>query len=90
MEAIMAHSYDSDVENAAYLIAKAIDRLGNADAATPMGGLEALGEQIGKIADALSSRDLLVDFDGLRPAVEEVASALREVSLSIDKIGPQE
>jgi hypothetical protein len=43
----MAHAYDSDVENAAYLIARSIDRLGNGDAATPMGGLEALGEHLG-------------------------------------------
>ena len=41
-------------------VARALDRLGNADAATSMGGLEALGVAIttaaGEIADALESR----------------------------------
>jgi hypothetical protein len=42
-------------------VAKAIQRLGNADAATPMGGLEALGAAVKaageEIASAISSQD---------------------------------
>jgi len=43
-------------------IARAIDRLGNADAATPMGGLEALGEHLGgKLSEIALSIGELAD-----------------------------
>jgi hypothetical protein len=41
-------------------LSQAIDRLGNADAATPMGAIEAFGKHIGEkldmIADAMGNR----------------------------------
>lgn len=36
-------------------IARSIDRLGNADAATPMGAIEAFGLHIGEKLDALTN-----------------------------------
>ena len=36
-------------------VARAIDRLGNADAATPMGGMEALGKVVGDQLEAIAS-----------------------------------
>ena len=42
-------------------LAHAVHRLGNADAITPMGGLEALGKELGeglsRVADAMGSSD---------------------------------
>ena len=38
-----------------YAIARAIDRLGNADAATPMGGMEALGKVLADSIDGLAA-----------------------------------
>lgn len=35
-------------------VARSIDRLGNADAATPMGAIESFGEHIGKKLDSLT------------------------------------
>jgi hypothetical protein len=47
-------------------LARAIDRLGNADAATPMGGLEALGDCILKANSSVAV------------ALHDVAEAIRE------------
>lgn len=44
-------------------VARSIHRLGNADANTPLGGLEGLGKQIGQ------------SLDGLATAVSELADA---------------
>ena len=56
------------VAEALAMVARAIHALGNADAATPMGGLEALGAVI-KEGD-----ERIVD------AIGELASAVREVA----------
>jgi hypothetical protein len=46
---------------ALFALTHALDRLGNGNAATPMGAIEALGMHIGekleRLADALESRD---------------------------------
>jgi hypothetical protein len=55
---------DSTITDALLAVARAINRLGNADASTPLGGLEALGvsletgattiaEALGDLADAI-------------------------------------
>ena len=41
--------------DAIYALARSIDRLGNADASTPMGGLEALGKVLSDSIDGLAS-----------------------------------
>ena len=41
--------------SAARVIAKALDRLGNADAATPMGALEAHGKYMGEVFSEMSA-----------------------------------
>ncbi|MGE5618093.1 MAG: hypothetical protein ACM3US_02415 [Sphingomonadaceae bacterium] len=62
---------DGELREGLQAIAHAIKLLGNADAATPMGGLEALGKVIlesnGAIADAISE---------LAEAVNNVADAI--------------
>ncbi len=52
-------------------IARAINRLGNADAATPMGGLEALGKMI-KEGD-----------ERIAMSISDVAEALQEIALAL-------
>jgi hypothetical protein len=67
-------AYNSDMEAVAdglFAIAAAIIRLGNADAETPMGALEALGKVF---EDGLAS---------LTRSVDEVGSELATLSLSI-------
>lgn len=56
-------------------IASALHRLGNADAATPMGGLEMLGKAI------LDAADKLADAQNAQAtALEEIAAALAAIS----------
>jgi len=66
----MSYEYRESTEGL-MAIARAIQRLGNADAGTPMGGLEALGavnkEGYNKIAGSISE---------LAEAIREVAAAL--------------
>jgi len=56
-------------------IARAIHRLGNADASTPMGGLEALGKVIKD-----SNGHIAMQIGGLADAVRELADAVRDGS----------
>jgi hypothetical protein len=46
-----------DLSDSQEATAKAIQKLGNADAATPFGAIESLGMQVEKIADAISALD---------------------------------
>lgn len=57
---------DETIEDGLYAIARAIRLLGNADASTPMGGLEALGQAIIE-----SSNTLAVAMSDLAEAVRE-------------------
>lgn len=57
---------DTDVTSALMFVGRAIDRLGNADAATPMGAIEAFGAVFKE------------SVDGLAEAVRDVAQAIRE------------
>jgi hypothetical protein len=59
------------IVDAGQSIARALDRLGNADAGTPMGGLEAHGAVLLEAAEKISS------------ALYDVAGAIREVAESI-------
>jgi hypothetical protein len=57
---------ENELAEALHAIARSLDRLGNADAATSMGGLEALGKVL--------SESILV----LAYAMRDVAEAIRE------------
>lgn len=61
-------------------VARAIRLLGNADACTPMGGLEALGAVLLKGAEMISD-----SLDYLR-AVNDVADGIGAVASSLDRI----
>lgn len=65
---------EHDVAEALVSIARAIHRLGNADAATAMGGLEAHGMTMHEGLLAIAS------------ALNEVARALSEISVSLDQV----
>lgn len=56
----------NEVAEAILTLARAINRLGNADAATPMGGLEALGAHL---ADKLG--DIAASIDDLAESIRE-------------------
>lgn len=45
----------SEIVEAATVIARALDRLGNADAATPMGAIEGLAAHLGEKIENLAS-----------------------------------
>lgn len=57
---------ENELADALRAIARSITLLGNADAATPMGGLEALGKVLSE------------SIDGLSAAMRDVADAIRE------------
>lgn len=57
---------ENEVADALRAIARSINNLGNGDAATPMGGLEALGKVVSESLDNVAS------------ALREVAEAIRE------------
>lgn len=57
---------ENELSDALRAIARSINNLGNADAATPMGGMEALG--------AVLSESL----NGVAAALHDVAQAIRE------------
>ena len=80
--------YESNLPTAITEVAKAIYRLGNADASTPMGGLEALGKAILDSADRIA-----VSISNLADAIREVGASISEdeplnysVSRGLDKI----
>ncbi len=56
------------VHDGLHAVARALDRLGNADASTPMGGLEGLGDCVLKGSEAIAV------------ALSEVSSALRNIA----------
>ena len=61
----MAYDDDEDpMVDAVRAVARSIQRLGNADAMTPMGGLEALGKVLSE------------SIDGLADAMRDVARAI--------------
>jgi hypothetical protein len=53
-DCFMANHDDDNVVDALLAIHRSIDRLGNADAGTPMGGLEALGKVLGEGLKAIA------------------------------------
>lgn len=55
-----------NVANGLFAIARALHRLGNADASTPMGGLEALGAAQKEGAERIASA-----LDGVSSAIQE-------------------
>lgn len=57
---------ENEVADALRAIARSINYLGNADAMTPMGGLEALGKVMSE------------SLDGVAAALRDVAEAIRE------------
>lgn len=59
---------ENEIAEALQSVARAIKYLGNGDAMTPMGGLEALGKVMSE------------SIDGLAEAMREVAAAIREQS----------
>ena len=67
-DAFHAHRDKANVADGLYAIARALRDLGNADASTPMGGLEALGKAI---SDSASEVAL---------SMGEIAAAIREHS----------
>lgn len=54
-----------DLADAQEATARAIQRLGNADASTHFGAIEALGMEVGKVAEALTSISSSVSDVGL-------------------------
>lgn len=46
-----------DLSDSQEAIAKALQKLGNSEASTHLGAIEALGMEVGKVADAISSID---------------------------------
>ncbi len=63
---------ESELVRAAELISRALDRLGNADAATPMGAIEGLAAHLGEKIDRLSSEIACV-----ATALHDIADAIR-------------
>lgn len=59
---------DENIVDAVNRLARAITNLGNADAATPMGGMEALGKSMTDAADRIASA-----IERLADAVESAA-----------------
>jgi hypothetical protein len=72
IEAINNHS--QAIQN----IANSIDRLGNADAITPMGAIEALGKVIDDGLESMSN-----NLSNLSDSVSEVATSINEIAGSI-------
>ena len=66
---------ESDIAIAAKIMARATNRFGSADAATPMGGLEALGAALGEKLERLSD------------SMQTIASAIDDVQPDPNK-GP--
>lgn len=60
----------NEIAEAIASVGRAIDRLGNADAATPMGGLEALGAVMKEGCDHIAGA-----IDRLAEAVEALAES---------------
>jgi hypothetical protein len=58
------------IAHALYAVARSIDRLGNTDAATPMGAVEAFGEHICRKLDILAS------------ATTEIADSISNISVN--------
>jgi hypothetical protein len=61
-----------DLQTAADTIARALDRLGNADAATPMGAIEGMAAHLGEKIDRLSGEIACV-----ATALHDIADAIR-------------
>jgi hypothetical protein len=64
-QALYEPGENADVTSGLMFIGRAIDRLGNADAATPMGAIEAFGAVFKETVDGLSE------------ALQDVARAIR-------------
>ena len=72
-----------DRQEAAKIIADAIYRLGNADASTPMGGLEALGAAILEASErsGLDEEQVIYlcgSLDGQSRAIDSMASSIKQ------------
>ena len=70
-----------EIAEGLHAVARAIIRLGNADASTPMGGLEALGKIILDAADSLGSQ--LSYLEGLDNAILVLASEQQGIAEAI-------
>ncbi len=81
----MAIEFDDEdvqpVANALCAVARAIRDLGNGDAATHMGGLEALGVVFKDCLEELSSAQ-----SGIADSADRIADAIDRHSLSIDNL----
>lgn len=76
---------EEPIVTAARTIARALDRLGNADAATPMGGMEALGEHLGnKLGEVAGA---LHDIESVANALDNVAGALQNIGSVAESLG---
>lgn len=62
---------ENEIKEGLLAISRAIHMLGNADASTPMGGLEALGAVILESNEAIAG------------AIEDLVAAIREVATAI-------
>ncbi|MDP9437542.1 MAG: hypothetical protein M3P49_02160 [Actinomycetota bacterium] len=75
MEAFVSEDRETNVAEALQGISSALHRLGNADAATPMGGLEAHG-----LAVHEASEKIEMGLCSVASAIQELADAVREVA----------
>lgn len=64
---------DENIVDAVNRLARAITNLGNADAATPMGGMEALGKAMQDSANSIES------------GMESIATAINNLTDAIDR-----
>lgn len=87
----------SELMEAARILARAMDRLGNADAATPMGGLEGLGEvvgrKLGEVADSITGVsaaaadiEIVVTIIGWGEALEKADSFIEAMDNIADSL----
>ena len=72
-EAFMNPDVDENITDAIFSLARAIRNLGNADAATPMGGMEALGKAMDDSAHTVAS-----GLESLAEAVDRLADAIKD------------
>lgn len=67
-QAFLTVDADENITDAINRLARAITNLGNADAATPLGGMEALGKSMQESADTIAA-----GLERLAQAIEESA-----------------
>lgn len=82
---------EQPIANALENVARQIRNLGNADAATPMGALEALGKVFDERLPlvATETRGIELALDGIADAISEQAAALDKLATAMARIAFQ-